>query len=288
MKKSCLSLLLIALIMSIFNASVLAHVTNEKSLYDDIQYSKAIEQIVYLSGLNVIPYESGAALYKPTSLLSKKDLAFWAASFAGIGTANAKREDLEQEAVKKGMVHNLDGNATYADVNQAYFNGKAPVQHPDQTLTREDFALFMGQFFNQKVDGKTLYEMAHFEQGPTGVIEKVASNQMRDGKSGQIENQFILTIQGKDYQVADHPKVMYGPTDLSGWNGKKIADSRLTKAEGKDVLEIIKLEKGQFPINQSNTNPAGHQKGTLPIVPILGGAILLVVILWLFRRGRTA
>ncbi|MCC2687064.1 MAG: hypothetical protein K0R75_3963, partial [Paenibacillaceae bacterium] len=287
MKKGCLSLLLITLFMSIFSASVLAHVTNEKTLYDDIQYSKAIEQIVYLSGLNVIPYESGAALYKPTSLLSKRDLAFWAASFAGIGNANAKREDLEQAAVKKGMMSNLDGNATYADVNQAYFNGKAPVPNPDKTLTREDFALFMGQFFNQKVDGKTLYDMAHFEQGPTGVIEKVTSNQIRDAKSGQIENQFMFTIKGKDYQVADHPKVMYGPTDLTGWNGKKIADSRLTKAEGKDVLEIIKLEKGQFPISQDNADSAGHQKGTPPIVPILGGVILLIVILWLYRRGRT-
>jgi hypothetical protein len=74
------------------SGSVWAYVTNEKSLYDDIQYSKAIEQ----------------------------------------------------EAVKKEIVGNPKGNATYADVNQAYFNGKAPVQHPDKTLTltREDFALF--------------------------------------------------------------------------------------------------------------------------------------------------
>jgi hypothetical protein len=287
MKKVYLSLLLIMLFASIFSASVGAHVTNEKTLYDDIQYSKAIEQIVYLNGLNVIPFESGAALYKPTERLSKKDLAFWAASFAGIGAANAKREDLEQEAVKKGIVGNLEGNATYADVNQAYFKGKAPVQHPDQTLTREDFALFMGQFFNQKVDGKTLYERAHSEHGPTGVIEKVTSTPLRK-EGGQIENQFMFTIKGKDYQVAEHPKVMYGPTDLSGWNGKKIADSRLTNVAGKDVLEIIQLEKGQFPIHQDNANPAGHSKGSLPIVPLFGGAILLVVALWVYRRGRTA
>jgi hypothetical protein len=237
--------------------------------------------------LNVIPFESGVALYKPTERLSKKDLAYWAASFAGLGTANAKREDLEQEAVKKGIVGNLEGNATYADVNQAYFNGKAPVQHPDQTVTREDFALFMGQFFNQKVDGKTLFERAHVDQGPTGVIEKVNSTPLKK-EDGQFENQFMFTIQGKEYPVAEHPKVMYGPTDLTGWNGKKIADSRLTKVDGKDVLEIIKLEKGQFPINPDNADPTGHQKGALPIVPIFGGAILLVVILWLFRRGRTA
>jgi hypothetical protein len=143
MKKVYLSLLLITLFTSIFSAPVLAHVTNEKTLYDNIQYSKAMEQIVYLRGLNVIPQEKGVSLYKPTELLSKKDLAFWAASFLGMGDKNAKREDLEQAAVKKGIVHNLDGNATFADVNQAYFNGKAPVQNPDKTLTREDFATFM-------------------------------------------------------------------------------------------------------------------------------------------------
>jgi hypothetical protein len=128
--------------------------------------------------------------------------------------------------------------------------------------------------------------MAHSEQGPTGVIGKVASKEFKDEEDGHIDKQFFFTINGKDYQVAEHPKVIYGPTDLSGWNGKKIADSRLTNDEGKSVLEIIKLEKGQFPINQSNSDAAEHQKGTLPIVPIIGGAILLVVIIWLFMRNK--
>jgi hypothetical protein len=89
----------------------------------------------------------------------------------------------------------------------------------------------------------------------------VASKPAKDEKDGIIVNQFFMTINGKEYQVSKHPKVIYGPTDLSGWNGKKIADSRLTKEEGEDRIEIIKLEKGQFALNQSYSDTPREKSG---------------------------
>ncbi|WLD94523.1 hypothetical protein [Alkalihalobacillus sp. AL-G] len=297
MKKVILFLLLFTFALG---SSVSAHVTNEKTLYDDIQFSKAKEEIVYLRGLDVIPYEHGVKLYKPNEKLTNKDLAFWASSFKGAAAEDAKREDIEKTALKNGIVDSLDGNATYADVNQAYFNGHAAVSNPDRTLTREEFALFMGEFFNTKVNGKTLFDMSHAEQGPNGNIEKVKME--KEGRGEDVTKVFHFTIDGQEYKVSPHPKMLYGPTDLSQWEGKKVKDSWLMGHGDEEVLQIVKLEKGQFLDNENedqNSNSTEHredageaQSGTtseetsLPIVPLIGGAILLGIMIWLFVKKK--
>lgn len=43
-------MIFVSLLMLLFSSSVFAHVTNEKTIYDDIEFSEAKEEIVYLRG----------------------------------------------------------------------------------------------------------------------------------------------------------------------------------------------------------------------------------------------
>jgi hypothetical protein len=312
MKKTLLFLFMFTLL---FSSSVFAHVANEKTLYDDIEFSQAKEQIVYLRGLDAIAYEQGAELFKPQEKLTKADLAFWVSTFKGLGGPDAKKEDLQKEAVQNGLIDSLEGNATYADVNQAYFDGKASVEKPEGELTREEFALFMGQFLKEKVDGKTLFEMAGFEPGPAGIVEKVTSEM--EGEGEKAYKIFRFMINGKEYQVSSHPKILYGPVDLSVWEGKKIGESWLAGGHGDEkVVQIIVVDQGQFADDEiaeqspdpstgnsdqsqgqgSPSDKAGEgqasdvaeQSGGFPVVPVIGGIVLVGIVGWLMMRENEA
>jgi hypothetical protein len=318
-------LLFISLFTLLFSSSVFAHVTNEKTIYDDIEFSEAKEEIVYLRGLEVIAYEHGAKLFKPQDTLTKADLAFWAVKFKGLDKkqgehghgGDSKKEDIQKLAIDHGLIDSLEGNATHGDVNKAYFEGKAPVEKPDQELTKEEFALFMGQFLKEKVDGKTLFDMVGFEPGPTGVVEKVSFEM--EGEGEKAYKVFRYTIGGKEYQVSKHPKILYGPVDLSAWEGKKTGESWLTSGHGDEkVVQIIVVDKGQFTDdeiakqdpkdqpdqqnqdeNQRQDKPAESitendtvnkateqpEKG-FPVVPVVGGVILVGILGWLFMKKK--
>jgi hypothetical protein len=307
----------ISLFTLLFSSSVFAHVANEKTLYDDIEFSQAKEEIVYLRGLDVIAYEHGTKLFKPQDKLKKADVAFWAASFKGLGGHDAKTEDLQKAAVENGLIDSLEGNATYADLNMAYFDGKAPVEKPESELTREDFALFMGQFLKEKVDGKTLFDMAGVEPGPTGVIEKVTVKE--EGEGEKKTKIYWFTFEGKDYKVSPHPKMLYGPVDLTQWEGKKVGDPWLAGDGEEKMLQIVALEQGQFTDDEmtdqkpddhtSPTNDNGNQNNEqapdeasgnqpendvapeqpekgFPVVPVVGGVVLVGILAWLMMKKK--
>jgi hypothetical protein len=322
MKKIVAFLSLFVLLLS---SPVSAHVYNEKTLYDDIEFSEAKEEIVYLRGLDVIASEKGARLFKPQEKLTKEELAFWVASFKGLGGAGhghgeASPNDLQQKAVEKGLINSLEGNATYADVNQTYFGGKAQVEKLDSELTKEEFALFMGKFLHEKVGGETLESMAGAEEGPVGVVEKVTVEEIGEGE--KKKKAYTLTISGKEYKVSGHPKMLYGPVDLTQWEGKKIRHSLLiTGHSGEAVIQIADLGEGQFlddeiankELNQppAQSNEEGNQgqsedsdnqgkestakeqpaekaaeSGGFPVVPVIGGLLLVVIVGWLFIKKR--
>lgn len=225
-----------------FSLPVYAHVQNEKSLYSDIEFSEAKEQIVLLYGIGAISRDGGANLYKPLELLSRSDLALWAGRFKGLqGTA----EQIRQAAIDEGLVGSLEGYATYGDVNQAYFAGRAPVHDAGATLTREAFALYMGAFFTERVDGKTLFDMAGYEPGPSGVVQEVEKSTVTEGN--RTYDVFRIKIGDRWYQVSHHPKIMNGPVDLTEWVDKAVEASWYAPgAEENKELDILKLGEAQF------------------------------------------
>ncbi|MDI3327268.1 MAG: hypothetical protein QJR06_01825 [Alicyclobacillaceae bacterium] len=312
--KKLWAILSLCLFMVLFSSTVHAHVTNEKTLFDDIEFSKAKEQIVYLAGIGVIGYEEGTPLYKPLEKLDKGTLAFYAGKFKRL-TSEAGKEEIQQAALQHGLVDSLKGEATYADVNKAFFDGKAPMDNPQGTLTKEEFAIYLGRFLKEPVNGKTLLEMAGLEPGPSGKVEKVNVEEQEGNKSYQLQ------IGGKVYVLAHHPKVMYVPVDPSQWEGKTIRESWVFANGGeheeshagheehgeipRESLQIIVFDSGQFTSEAVASQPTSAQTrngqdttfgqnatasavqgGSFPFIPVIGGLVLLTIIVWLFVRRK--
>src|SRR5690349_17935346 len=136
-----------------------AHVQNERSLYEDIQFSPAQKEIVYLRGISAISApETGAQLFRPDAKLTRAELAYWAGLFK---LPQEEREtavpaDIRKAAVDKGIVSSLQGDGTYRDVSQAYFDGALNLKRPDETMTHEQFVVFLAGYLTQNPDGPSL------------------------------------------------------------------------------------------------------------------------------------
>lgn len=262
MKKVVSLITALFLVLLIGVVPVSAHVQNEKNLYSDIEYSEALQEIVLLHGIRAIGIEGGVNLFKPFEMLTRSDLAFWAGRFHGLGGTGAAADAIRQAALEAGLVPSLDGYATYGDVNQAYFGGAAPVEDEEATMTREEFALYMGQFFTEPVDGKTLFDMANYEAGPTGIVEEVDKVTVTEG--GNTYDVFRIAIGGEWYQVSHHPKILNGPVDLTQWIDKMVEASWYAPASSEDAereLDIIKVGEAQFTDEEIGAIPdteAGH------------------------------
>ncbi|MCR8631669.1 hypothetical protein [Paenibacillus radicis (ex Xue et al. 2023)] len=295
---------LIALLL-LMPSAALAHIVNENSLYEDIQYSDAKAQILYLSGLGVIASDHSASLFKPKDKLTRADLAYWAGSFLKLSAASTKVQDIQNAALAKGLVTSLQGNATYEDVNRAYFQGQGKVKQPESELTREDFVLFMADYLRIPVNGQTLFERAGFLKGPAGAVEQITVQEQKDetGKSVQV---YSLQLNGKSYSLSAHPKVVNGLTDPTSWKGSSIQEAWLINAEGKEQLQLITFEKREHKDMQAPAPVGGGQQGGLtqahsghtpdassaqldaktsfPYVPAIAGLLLIIVAGWLFIK----
>jgi hypothetical protein len=275
-----MALFLFALVL-MFPVRAFAHVVNENTIYDDIRYSEAKEDIVMLRGIGAIAAPAqGVNLFKPQDKLTKAELAYWSAAYNKIGGEQATMENLRKAAVADGLVDSLEGNATYGEVSKAYFAGKAAVQNANSELTREQFALFMGHFLKEKVDGKTLYDMAGFTPGPSGLIEKVAEK--TQGAGGNEDKVFILSIGGKQYALDPHPKVVRGPTDLTVWKKKNLESSWIAMEEDQPVVKIIVAAKDQFSNDEIAAGQQKQKQGFF-VFPIAASVVLIVLVGWLFR-----
>ncbi|WP_301170181.1 hypothetical protein [Brevibacillus nitrificans] len=296
MKRSLLLLcMLLALIMP---TNALAHITNEQNLYEDLQYSEAKAQIVYLSGLGVIAADHGTALFSPKEKLTRADLAYWAGSFFKLAGKEAKHEEIAQAAVAKGLVSSLDGNATYEDVNLAYLQGKVQVEKAKDEVTREAFAQFVYEH-----RGKTLYEQAGFSQGPVGKVDKVTSLEEKDA-AGNSTKSYIVKIADQPYKITAHPKIVQAPVDPTEWEGRTIEESWMVSSDGSQEkqLQLIQFTKSTEQAQQAasqpadndhanhanhgQTDPAGQEEGAgFPFVPVIL-VVLLVGIVGALLFGR--
>lgn len=287
----CLFIMLVFFLPSV----VSAHIVNEQNLYDDLQYSKARAQIVYMSGLGIIPYDHhGSMLFSPQDKLTRDDLALWAGTFMGVAEKDATHDDIVAAAVSKGLVSSVQGNATYADVNQAYFQGKVSLQDAGQELTREEFALFMSEHLGDSIGGKTLYDQGGFIPGPTGKVEKVTVHEEKDA-TGSTVKEYVLKLGESEYVLSAHPRILQASVDPSEWEGKLIQEAWLVTVEGKQQLQLIQFEQAANGADQKATKPqAGHDHaghgdaakaeaaeetdGGFPLVPVIAGVVLVVLV----------
>lgn len=299
--KRHLFLLLMLLVMAV-PTSALAHITNEQNLYEDLQYSEAKSEIVYLSGIGVIASDHGTMLFSPKEPLKRADLGYWVGSFFKLAGGDAKHEELAQAALEKGLVPSLEGIATYEDINRAYFKGKAQLENPAGEVTREEFARFLYEHRSEAIDGKTLPEQAGFARGPVGTVEKVTSVEEKDA-SGNSTRTYVLKVADQQVELTAHPKIVQAPVDPAEWEGRSITESWVVSQDGRPKqLQVIVFEKSDAPATQEQAaKPAaethgGHGEHTgqvqgadsgFPYVPVLVGVLLVAVVgLLLFGKRR--
>jgi hypothetical protein len=294
---------MLLMLMILLPSAASAHVVNDQTIYEDIQYSAVKEQIVILSGLGVIPYEHGASLFKPGDKLTRKELALWAGTFLQIKPANTPTDEIVKAALDKGIVTSVQGNATYKEVDQAFFQGQAKIGRTDEELTREALIVMMKPYLEQKVNGHTLYEMAGFTPGPSGKVEDVTTKDMKD-KDGKAVKASILQINGKSFVLGAHPKIIQASVDPTVWKGKNIISSWSTKEDGTtEQLQLVTFE--QQSANQaakgddsqpSTHNHAGHSSESdtaqtavspgFPYFPAVIGALFVLLAVWLFAKRK--
>ena len=276
---------------ALFSTNAMAHVTNEKTLYEDLGVSKAQDEILLLTGLGAIHGDHNVSLFKPLDVLTKKDLAVWAGYFHG-----SESEDVtvvQQDAVKKGYVDSLDGNVTYQDLATAYFGKDFALDKQydaKKEITKEEAALFLGTYIYQPYNGKTLADMAGDKEGPHGVVEAVEDH--------------VITVKEekgkKTYTVSHHPKLLNADTDLNALVGKEIGNSWIGEDEGQEVIKVISVgqrhEVTSEPTAQTTSATEKPEKSAekttkkeekrSPVVPIIGVIILAGILYFVLRKKK--
>jgi hypothetical protein len=139
---------------------------------------------------------------------------------------------VKELAIEHDLISSLEGYATVADISKAYFDGQLVKDNMNGELTREEFALLLGNYFNKEIHGKTLFDKAGFIEGPTGLIEEVYSERVGEAEAEAAYDVFQIVINGNTYQLHHHPKILNGPIDARNWHGVQLLNhgiSRITR-----------------------------------------------------------
>lgn len=219
MKKKVLAIFLSCMLVS---TSAFAHVMNRHNVFEDLALTEAADEIVMLSALGIVSYLDNGFAFKPTTTLTAKDLAAWVAMYNGIQAETS--DELAKAALEAELVTTIEGDATYTLVNEAYFHGKLTLENPEQTMTREQFALFVFEHLTADIGNHTLLDMSQFTPGPTGVVEH-AERVTKNIPSGSTTSVYMITINGEQYEMGMHPRVIADSVDPTVWIGQKVAQS---------------------------------------------------------------
>lgn len=228
MSKKIMLLLCAFLFMT---TSAFAHVMNKNNVFSDLSLTEAADEVVLLSALGVISYLDDNFEFKPTEKLTAKDLAAWVAGYNGVEGETS--EALAKAAVDEGLISTMEGDATYALVNEALFLGQLELDNAEATMTREEFAVFVASHVHRDMGGHTLLDMSGYEPGPTGIIEHVERVQKKTA-SGSSAYVYMMTIDGTVYEVGMHPRVLAESADPAVWVGQLVAESFIGPNVGTD------------------------------------------------------
>jgi len=225
----------VALIMVLACVQVQAHILNETSQFPDIKTSEARFDIVLLVGAGVVPE---TPQFEPDKKLARTDLAAWAAQTAGL-LKSADKPDIKalaNAALEQGLVSSLEGDATYADLNKVFLQGKGATGSADAVPTRAQAASYLVAGLLTPVAG-SLLEKTAIVPGPTGVVTSVESKTNPDGGSSQF-----LAIGDTSLPVYTHAKVGNGSSSLAKWKGLTVRRSFIRKLGDISVWLYLEAE----------------------------------------------
>jgi hypothetical protein len=211
-------LFLAAIMASFIVGNAAAHIKNEASQFPDIEFSDARFDIVLLVGAGIIPE---TPVFEPDTLLSRNDLASWAAlaESLGVGGETPDTEKLAAAALERGLIESLDGQATYADINKAFFRGQLTPDEPAAVPSKGEAASFIAMHLNTPA-GEALLARRGVRMGPAGYTAQVELQQNPDG-----HNTYMITIGDTSLPMYAHGRVANGPTDLIQWDGRTVRRS---------------------------------------------------------------
>ena len=130
-----MALQMVSILVLLASGQVQAHILNETSQFPDIKTSEARFDIVLLVGAGVIPE---TPQFEPEKKFSRTDLAAWAAQTAGL-LKSADKPDIKalaSAALEQGLVTSLEGDASYAEINTVFMQGKGTAAQAEATPTR--------------------------------------------------------------------------------------------------------------------------------------------------------
>lgn len=201
---------------------VMAHIMTDTSQFPDVKSSEARFDILVLVGLGIIPETT---TFEPERKLSRFDLAVWAAMDAKLGPEGEKPDvtALANAAKEKGLVMMLEGDATYADINTLFFQGKHDASQAATVPTRAQAASYILAGLVSP-EGVSLLEKKGVAIGPVGKVSAVEEKTNPDGGTS-----FMITIGDKTMAVYTHGRVGNGPSDLAKWNDRIVRRSFIRK-----------------------------------------------------------
>lgn len=282
--ESLLGLALSVTILCFSSQLAIAHIKNEASQFPDIEYSDARFDIVVLVGAGIIPE---TPVFEPDKALSRRELATWAALARGLGEGGETpdTDELAAAALDAGLVEDLDGDATFADLNIFFLNGEAEVAEPNITPTKAQAASFIASRLDSEA-GRELLEQKGLRQGTTGEVTEAASAEGHHGSG------YVLTINGTTMPMDEHGRVANGPTDLLQWEGRNVRRS-FVEGDGEHATWSYLEATSPEPAVAAAEPQAAEVQTTAPppdrrlLYWLVAGAVLLGLALF-FRRRRKA
>lgn len=228
----------IIMLLVLSSQNILAHTSNEETLFPDIAESPARFDILMLVGVGIIPE---SANFHPDNRLSRNDLAAWGALSAGLAEpGEVDINALARMALEQGLFHTLSGDATYQDINNILFEGQLLPGQPDMTPTRAEAATFIASNIDNSQGSESLLARRDMRYGPTGHVSSVESKMNPDGGTT-----YYITVEGETHPVYSHGKVANGPTDLGEWKGRHIRRSIIRQFSGFQLWVFLEAEEQQ-------------------------------------------
>lgn len=295
-----------------------AHIVHKDNAFEDIEFSPYQDDIVVATKLGYILVDHKERFFKPSDLLLRSDLAYWAAVLHRY-SENDNKEYAQQEAIANGLLSTLEGYATFNDINHALFAGTLE-ESSDNTVSREDFARLIVK--NEALLLNVVQPLLNFKRASADSIEVKQNSEIMHGY------QFLMTENNTQivYEFAAHPYIVGGPSDASLWEKRQaskiwyseneqgtrlieLIDFREVSKEEtiiKDSMEVSKVENQDEQIVNSNelsldtldtatleaaiqdkNSASGHNKtGVLYAIGIVVVIIVILFILAMWKRFK--
>lgn len=212
-----------------------AHIKNEATQFPDIEFADARFDIVMLVGAGIVPE---TPVFEPDAPFTRADLAVWAALAADLGTGGETPDTdaLGKAALEQGLLDSVEGQATYEEINDVFFDGQLTPDQPAAKPTRGEAATFIASHLDTPA-GIALLARRGIRPGPAGQPARVELRRNPDGG-----NTYMITVGDTSLPMFAHGRVANGPTDLVQWDGRTVRRSFIRERGGLTYWAYLEAE----------------------------------------------